>query len=103
AAIEPRWDDPSLPDQRAGDRLYVVTGSELRAYDLRDRNLIAAFPVPGASSVAVDTTGHRVFVGTTDGTIVEIDTDTSLDQVRAGMDARLLPDPQPVGKVDQAL
>src|SRR5207253_866849 len=34
AAIEPRWDDPTMPDHRAGDRLYVATGSGVRVYDL---------------------------------------------------------------------
>ena len=99
AAIEPRWDGTSLADRRAGDRLYVATGSEVRAYDLRDRTLITAFPIPGAGALAVDPTGHRLYVGTDDGSILELDTDTSLDQVRAGLAARDLPVPEPLGSV----
>ena len=34
AIVEVRRDDPALPDGRAGDRVHVVTGSELRSYDL---------------------------------------------------------------------
>jgi hypothetical protein len=87
AAIEPRYDDPSLPHDRAGDRVDVATGSEVRSYDLASRGLIAAIPAPGAAALAVDDANHRLFVGSSDGTIRTIDL-ASLDAVRAlGADA----------------
>jgi hypothetical protein len=106
AAIEPRWDAPDVPDgpnlhdRRAGDRLYVATGSEVRVYDLRDRNLIVAFPVPGASALALDATDHRLFIGTDDGAVLAMATDTGLDVVRTGTDPTSLPEPEPVASVD---
>ncbi|HEX8940123.1 MAG TPA: phospholipid carrier-dependent glycosyltransferase [Candidatus Limnocylindrales bacterium] len=73
AALEPRYDDPTLPGGRGGDRLYVVTGSELRVYDLATRATVAALAVPGASTVSVDATSHRLFVGTDGGDVLTID------------------------------
>jgi hypothetical protein len=81
AAIEPRWDNAQDHYQESGDRLWVATGSEVRAYDLKTRALVATIPLPGATAVAVDRVGHRVFVGTTGGDIQTIDTLT-LDAAR---------------------
>jgi 4-amino-4-deoxy-L-arabinose transferase-like glycosyltransferase len=81
--VEPRWDDPRLPVARAGDRLYVATGSELRVYDLQDRRLIDTLPLPGARSLALDTSGHRLWVGTESGAIDVVDT-TTFDDMRIG-------------------
>ena len=39
---------------RAGDRLYVATGSELRVYDLQGRELVDTLPIPGAVSLGLD-------------------------------------------------
>ncbi len=64
AAVEPRWDDPSLPGGRAGDRLYVATGDEVRAYDLATRGLVATIPAPGASAVAIGARDHKLYIGT---------------------------------------
>ena len=92
AALEPRWDRaaeagdagaPDAPALRAGERLYVATGSELLVLDLRTRAGLAAFPVPGASAVAVDQAGHRVFVGTTGGQILVGDSAVTAAAVRA--------------------
>jgi len=84
ATIEPRWDDPGAPGARRGDRVYVATGSSVRAYDLQTRLLVADIPLPGATAVAVDTTGHRLFVGTSTGEVLAIDTAASLDPARTG-------------------
>ena len=55
AAIEPRRDDATLPDGRAGDRVDVATGSELRSYDLADpRPRRRRCRSPGAGAVAFD-------------------------------------------------
>src|SRR6185295_2886170 len=78
AVIEPQHDDAALPDGRAGDRVDVVTGSELRSYDLRTRVMVATVPVPGARAVAFDSVGDQLFVGSADGSIATIDA-ASLD------------------------
>jgi C-terminal four TMM region of protein-O-mannosyltransferase/Dolichyl-phosphate-mannose-protein mannosyltransferase len=81
ATIEPRSDDPSLAGDRAGDRVDIVTGSELRSLDLATRDLVATIPIPGASAVADDPTGGRLFVGSRDGSISTVDTQ-ALDAAR---------------------
>ncbi|MEO7663858.1 MAG: phospholipid carrier-dependent glycosyltransferase, partial [Candidatus Limnocylindrales bacterium] len=68
-------------------RLWVTTGTEVRAYDLATRALIVAIAVPGASAIAVDGVHHRVLVGDDQGQLRTIDT-TPLDEVRrTGADA----------------
>ena len=57
AAIEPRREEPSGSGDRAGDRVWVATGSELVAYDLATRGVVARWALPGASAVAFDETG----------------------------------------------
>jgi hypothetical protein len=84
ATIEPRWDDPRLPDSRAGDRLYVATGSDVRVYDLLTRAPVATIAAPGAQAVAVDTAGHRLLIGTAGGQVLTLDTTASLDSLRLG-------------------
>jgi len=81
AAIEERWDDPLLPGSRAGDRLYVATGRDVVAYDLATRAPVATIAAPGATAVAVDAAGHRLLVGTDDGSLSVIET-TELDALR---------------------
>jgi hypothetical protein len=88
AAIEPRWDDPRLPGERAGDRLYIATGSDVRVYDLLTRAPVATIVAPGAQSIAVDTAGHRLFIGTSGGTVLQLDTAASLDSLRLGAGSR---------------
>ena len=73
AAVEARWDDGL--GGRGGERLYVATGSQLRAYDLISRSLLFAAEIPGASAVAVDEIGRRVFVGTDGGALLTLSTD----------------------------
>ncbi len=79
ALIEPRWDDPSLPSRRAGDRVYVATGSELRAYDLQTRRGVGTIDAPGATTLALDRSGHRLFVGTDAGDVLVLETSSSFD------------------------
>jgi hypothetical protein len=86
AAIEPRYDDPDLPGGRAGDRVDVVTGSEVRAYDLVTRELIATIPADKASALAVDASKHQLFIGGSNGSIWTYDL-TALDRIRAGRGA----------------
>ena len=74
AVIEPRWDEKTTATRVAGDRLWIATGTSVRAYDLATRALVIDFPVPGAQALAIDQIGHRVLIGTTDGSISSFDT-----------------------------
>jgi hypothetical protein len=88
AAIEPRWEDATDPGAHLGDRLWVATGDQVRAYDLATRALVAETDVAGATAVAVDTGLHRVFIGTATGELRIADT-RPLDDARGANDAAL--------------
>ena len=88
-AYSPAADDPNTaertadPDLRYGDRVFVATGSEVRVYDLSTRRFVHTYAIPGASAFSsVGITG-LVYVGTAEGRIYRIDTNT-LDDVRLG-------------------
>ncbi|MDH4142995.1 MAG: phospholipid carrier-dependent glycosyltransferase, partial [Chloroflexota bacterium] len=72
AAVEPRRDDV-VAGGRAGERVHVATGSEVRTYDLRSRSLISVIPAPGSSAVAVDGPGSQLVIGFEDGRIAAVD------------------------------
>ena len=74
-AVEPRREDAAAPGDRAGERLHVATGSEVRTYDLRSRALISTIAAPGVSALAMDPGGTRLVVGFDDGRIGTIDLD----------------------------
>ncbi len=83
AAVEQRWSPTSAPNDRNGDRLYVVTESEVRAYDLATRAEVAR--IPGVfDTVAVDEVAHVVFLGTASGAISEVNTGQIDDIVPSG-------------------
>ncbi len=100
AVIEPRWDTASAADGTGsaatgagGDRIYVATGSDVQAYDLSSRALVATIAAPGATAVAVDMASHRLVIGTRTGGILALDT-TTLDRLRAsGTTGETLPAP----------
>ena len=96
--VEPRWDDPGLPSDRAGDRFYVAGGGEVRVYDLQTRDLIATYSLAGAQSLALDSANHRVIVGTASGLIATIDTAEELDPLRSAN-----PPPAPEGTTPPTL
>ena len=81
AVVEPRRDDGQNASRREGDRLWVATGSEVRAYDLATRRLVGTLASPGAVALAYDASGSHVFVGTRSGEIREVDA-TQLDGLR---------------------
>ncbi|MBI2776908.1 MAG: phospholipid carrier-dependent glycosyltransferase [Chloroflexi bacterium] len=84
--IEPRSDDSTTVGRIAGERLWVATGADVRAYDLATRALVATIPLPGATAVAVDGVNRRVIVGTDGGELRIIGT-SILDEARwAGTD-----------------
>ncbi len=84
AVVEPRYADPTLPGGLGGERVYLATGAEIRAYDLGSRARVATIPAPGAAAVAVDQVGHRLLVGTDGGDVLDVDTRSTLDTVRSG-------------------
>ncbi|HEY3523173.1 MAG TPA: phospholipid carrier-dependent glycosyltransferase [Candidatus Limnocylindrales bacterium] len=78
AAIEPRRDDPAV--QRAGDRLYVATGTDVRAYDLTSRAEVATIRGSAATALAIDAAAGRLYVGAADGSIRTLSTALALDE-----------------------
>ncbi len=72
-AVEPRRLDQSAPGSRAGERLHVATGSEVRTYDLNSRALLSVVPSPGATSVAIDDARNQLVVGGEDGSLSTLD------------------------------
>ena len=78
AVIEPRRDDGQDAVAVEGDRLWIATGAEIRAYDLRTRKLVATVPEAGAVAVAFDGNDDFLYVGTSTGDILTLDT-TALD------------------------
>jgi 4-amino-4-deoxy-L-arabinose transferase-like glycosyltransferase len=71
-AIEHRRVD-ALTGQRAGERLHVATGDEIRTFDLRTRALVGVTPAPRAITLTVDATADRLVVGSTDGRVGTVD------------------------------
>jgi predicted membrane-bound dolichyl-phosphate-mannose-protein mannosyltransferase len=94
AAVEPRRADASSASARNGDRAWVVTGTELIAYDLQTRGVVGRWSIPGASTVTVDPAGTSVYVGTDAGTLLVLDTQP-LDLLRRGGGSQ--PEPADVG------
>ena len=72
AVIEPRRDDPGAPGDRAGERLHIATGHEIRTYDLRTRDLLSVVAADGAGALAFDPTGKRLILGYDDGRIATL-------------------------------
>lgn len=88
AVVEPRWDENTTASRVAGDRLWVATGTSVRAYDLATRTLVLDIAVPGAQTLAIDRVGHHAFIGTSSGEIRSVDT-KALDEARwSGASAR---------------
>src|SRR5262249_33208661 len=102
ATIEERTLDASLTGDRGGDRVDVATGSEIRSYDLVTRKLIPTIPVAGADAVTFDSTGQRLFAGSSDGSISTIDT-MQLDAFRNLGSGAAAPVAEAFGKVDGAI
>ncbi len=72
AAIEHRRDD-RVTGLRAGELVHVVTGTEIRSYDLRTRALAGVVAAPGSSAVTVDPATDQLLVGFEDGRIATVD------------------------------
>jgi Gpi18-like mannosyltransferase len=77
AAVERRWSPPSDVNAVNGDRFYVLTDSEVRAYDLATKAQVAT--IPGTyDAIAVDQGAHVVYLATAGGALASFDT-TPLD------------------------
>ncbi|HEX3264591.1 MAG TPA: hypothetical protein VHR16_02885, partial [Candidatus Limnocylindrales bacterium] len=83
AEIERRRDDGLDETRIEGDRLWIATGSEVRAYDLDTRQLAGTLDLPGAVALAYDEASHLLYVGTRAGEIRIIETE-ELDASRRG-------------------
>lgn len=83
AVIEPRRDDASDSAAIEGDRLWVATGSEIRAYDLGTRDLAGTLALPGAVALAYDKGERVLYVGLRSGEIRAVDV-AILDPTRRG-------------------
>ncbi len=77
AAVEPMRDDGT--GRTAGDRLYVATGSDVRAFDLSTRRPVGRITGSAATTVAFDASSQRVFVGAADGSVRVVETSTTFD------------------------
>jgi hypothetical protein len=99
AIIEPRRDVPRVTSNRGGDRVHIVTGTELRSYDLLDRKLVYQTPIAGASALAYDPLGYQLYVGTDSGDILVFDA-TGLDGVTSPDLAGLIAPPSSFASVD---
>ncbi len=86
--VEARRVDPTAPRGRAGERLHVATGAEIRTYDLLTRALISTVRAPGAGALAVDDAASQLLIGYDDGRIATLDLDSIGD---GGIDTGLEP------------
>jgi hypothetical protein len=68
---------------RYGDLVFVATGTDVKVYDLTNRDLAYTFDIAGASALSEASPSGLIYVGTTDGHVFSIDTN-SLDEVRSG-------------------
>ena len=86
AAIEHRREDVFTGD-RAGERVHLATGAEIRTEDLRTRATVSVIPAPGSSALAVDDSADQLIVGFEDGRLATIDlTVIGLGGVDAGLE-----------------
>ncbi len=83
AAIEPRRDGGLDAAAVAGDRVWIASGSEVRAYELGTRVLAGTFQLTGAVALAFDDGAETLYVGTRSGAIRTVDA-TTLDLTRRG-------------------
>jgi hypothetical protein len=86
AAIEHRREDVFTGD-RAGERVHLATGTEIRTEDLRTRATVSVIAAPGSSALAVDDSADQLLVGFDDGRLATVDlTAIGLDGVDAGIE-----------------
>ena len=91
--IEPRREEGT---ERAGERVHIATGSEIRTEDLVTRQTIARTPAAGVGALAFDPTQTRLILGADDGTISTLDVTQSGGDGSAAEPVRLATLPHPV-------
>jgi hypothetical protein len=91
AVIEPRRDDGLNESEVEGDRLWIATGSEVRAYNLATRQLVGTLALPGAVALAYDRPGQQLFAGTRSGDIRVVSV-TQLDGIRSSSPVQIAAD-----------
>ena len=79
AVVEPRRIDEAASDPRAGERLYIATGTEIRTYDLVTRAQLAVIAAPGVSALAIDADGGQLVIGYDDGRLATLGLDVITD------------------------
>ncbi len=99
ATVEPRREDLAGGGDRAGDRIWVATGTELIAYDQVTRRVEARWALAGAGAVAFDDVTTQLLVGTNGGELLAIDT-TALDATRGSDPANPAISPVTVATLD---
>ena len=82
ALIEQRW-APSGQDAttRDGDRVYVLTATDIRVYDLLTKVQVATVNL-SAAGAAIDDTNHVLYLATAEGSLLSVATD-QFDLIRA--------------------
>ena len=86
ATIEPRREDP-LTGERAGERLHLATGTEIRTDDLRTRRTVSTFAAQGSAALAIDDSAEQLVIGFEDGRIATVDLAIiGLDGVASGVE-----------------
>ena len=73
AAIERRWSPPDNVNQRYGDRLYLVTDSGVRAYDMATRVPVGTID-GNFDLIAIDQGSHVMYLADKSGSIWTVDT-----------------------------
>ena len=99
AAVEPRRADEFAPGGRAGERLHIATGTEIRTYDLRTRGLIDSIAAPGANALAFDESVDQLVIGYDDGRVATLD----LASIVGGSAADVSPAIEPLATVDHPI
>ena len=82
--------------------MWTATGTGLTGYDLQTRKLVASWPIAGASAVAYDATGNKLYVGTDGGELLALDT-TLFDSDPGGSPYELPFQPESVTTLDGAI
>ena len=76
AVVEPRRASAGSLGGHTVERVHVATGTEIRSYDLRTRQLRAIVSARGVTALAYDSTGHELILGYDDGRLATLDATT---------------------------
>jgi Gpi18-like mannosyltransferase len=91
AATQTRWSPADAPNERHGDFIFVLSGTELHAYDLAVKERVGSISVT-ADLLAVDEDGHTLYLADRAGGIWHVATE-DFDALRAGPASEARPVP----------